>query len=75
VYINTRDKSMYSELEQTWQSKIAKELAAPSSDIAAAFADTVIDGVTRDTCPIELLFVPFCQPGLTQEIRTTTESA
>jgi hypothetical protein len=40
MYINTRDKSMYGELEQTWQSKIAKELAVPSPDTAAALADT-----------------------------------
>jgi len=39
VYINTRDKSMYGELEQTWQSKIAKELNAPTVDIAATLAD------------------------------------
>jgi hypothetical protein len=40
VYINTRDKSMYSDIEQNWQAKITKELNAPSPDAAGALADT-----------------------------------
>lgn len=39
VYINIRDKSMYGDLEQNWQAKIAKELNAPNPDVAAAVAD------------------------------------
>ncbi|MGD0907061.1 MAG: hypothetical protein ABSA96_05740 [Candidatus Acidiferrales bacterium] len=39
VYINTRDKSMYGDLEQNWQAKITKELNAPNPDTAGALAD------------------------------------
>jgi hypothetical protein len=39
VYINTRDKTLYGELEQNWQAKITKELNAPNPDAAAALAD------------------------------------
>jgi hypothetical protein len=40
VYINTRDKSMYSDIEGNWQAKITKELEAANVDTAAAAADT-----------------------------------
>jgi tetratricopeptide (TPR) repeat protein len=39
MYINTRDKAMYRELEQTYQAKIEKALAAPNPDTAAVLAD------------------------------------
>jgi hypothetical protein len=39
VYINTRDKTLYSDLEQNWQAKITKELNAPNPDTAAVLAD------------------------------------
>jgi hypothetical protein len=39
VYINTRDKNMYSELEQNLQAKIAKGLNSPNPDTAALLAD------------------------------------
>jgi hypothetical protein len=39
VYINTRDKGMYGELEQNYQAKIAKALSAPNPDTTAVLAD------------------------------------
>jgi hypothetical protein len=39
MYINTRDKAMYKELEQTYQAKIEKALSAPNPDTAAVLAD------------------------------------
>jgi hypothetical protein len=39
VYINTRSKSMYDELEHVFQARIEKALGAPSPDIAATLAD------------------------------------
>jgi hypothetical protein len=39
VYINTRSKSMYDELEHGFQARIEKALGAPSPDIAATLAD------------------------------------
>jgi high-affinity iron transporter len=39
VYINTRDKGMYDELEHHWQAKIAEGLKAPHPDAAALLAD------------------------------------
>lgn len=39
MYINTRDKAMYDELEKNLQEKITKGLAAPSPDMAALTAD------------------------------------
>lgn len=39
VYINTRDRAMYGELEQNLQAKIAKGLAAPMPDTDSLLAD------------------------------------
>jgi hypothetical protein len=39
VYINTRDKGMYDELEHHWQAKIADGLKAPQPDSTALLAD------------------------------------
>jgi hypothetical protein len=39
MYINTRDKAMYDELEKNLQERITKGLAAPSPDVAALTAD------------------------------------
>lgn len=39
VYINTRDKKMYNELEHNWQAKITEGLKAPQPDTAALLAD------------------------------------
>ena len=39
VYINTRDKNMYSELEQNYQARIAKALDSPDPDKNALLAD------------------------------------
>jgi hypothetical protein len=39
MYINTRDKAMYDEIEHNLQEKITKGLAAPNPDIAALTAD------------------------------------
>lgn len=39
MYINTRDKSMYDELEKNLQARITKGLASPSPDVAALTAD------------------------------------
>jgi hypothetical protein len=39
VYINTRDKAMYDELEKNLQDKISKGLAAPNPDVAALTSD------------------------------------
>jgi len=39
VYINTRDKNMYDELEHHWQAKIADGLKAPQPDTSALLAD------------------------------------
>jgi hypothetical protein len=39
VYINTRDKTLYGDIEQNWQAKITKELNAPNPDTAAILAD------------------------------------
>jgi tetratricopeptide (TPR) repeat protein len=39
VYINTRDKSMYNELELNYQAKITKGLDSPTPDKAALLAD------------------------------------
>ncbi len=39
MYVNTRDKAMYKELEQTYQAKIEKELSAPNPDTAAVLVD------------------------------------
>jgi hypothetical protein len=39
VYINTRDKSMYDELEKNLQDRITKGLASPNPDVAALTAD------------------------------------
>ena len=40
VYINTRDKAMYTDLEQNLQAKINKGFAMPNPDAAALLADT-----------------------------------
>jgi len=40
VYINTRDKGMYSELEQNYQARIEKGLSSPSPDATALLGDT-----------------------------------
>lgn len=40
VYINTRDKNMYDELEHNWQAKIAAGLKSPHPDTAALLADS-----------------------------------
>ena len=40
VYINTRDKAMYTDLEQNWQAKINKGFAMPNPDAATLLADT-----------------------------------
>ena len=39
MYINTRDKAMYDELEKNLQERITKGLAAPSPDVATLTAD------------------------------------
>src|ERR1700722_12131580 len=39
VYVNTRDRAMYGEIEQHWQSMIGKELNGPSPDAAAIAGD------------------------------------
>jgi hypothetical protein len=39
MYINTRDKAMYDELEKNLQERITKGLAAPSPDVVALTAD------------------------------------
>jgi hypothetical protein len=39
MYINTRDKSMYDELEKNLQERISKGLNSPSPDVAALTAD------------------------------------
>jgi high-affinity iron transporter len=39
VYINTRDKNMYAELEQNLQAKISKGLNSPTPDAPALLAD------------------------------------
>jgi hypothetical protein len=39
VYINTRDKAMYSDLEQNYQAGIAKGLSSPSPDTTALLRD------------------------------------
>lgn len=39
VYINTRDKNMYDELEHNYQTRIAKGLSSPSPDTTALLAD------------------------------------
>jgi hypothetical protein len=39
VYINTRDKNMYDELEKNLQERITKGLASPNPDVAALTAD------------------------------------
>jgi len=39
MYINTRDKAMYKELEQDYQAKIEKALGSPNPDTAAVLAD------------------------------------
>ena len=40
VYINTRDRDMYNELEKNYQTKIEEGLKAPKPDVAALIADT-----------------------------------
>lgn len=40
VYINTRDKAMYTDLEQNLQAKIDKGFAMPNPDAAALLSDT-----------------------------------
>src|SRR4029078_5538534 len=40
VYINTRDRDMYNELEKNYQTKIEEGLKAPNPDVAALIADT-----------------------------------
>src|SRR5207344_3038415 len=39
VYINTRDRDMYNELEKNYQVKIEEGLNAPKPDVAAALAN------------------------------------
>jgi hypothetical protein len=39
VYVNTRNKDMYNDLEHNWQAKLDKELATPGADLAAALSD------------------------------------
>jgi hypothetical protein len=39
MYINTRDKSMYTEMEQTYQAKVAKDFGPPNPDMTALLAD------------------------------------
>lgn len=39
VYINTRDKNMYDEIEHHWQAKVADGLKAPQPDTSALLAD------------------------------------
>jgi hypothetical protein len=46
VYVNTRDRAMYGEIEQHWQSQITKELAGPMPD-AAAIANDVTQMIAK----------------------------
>ena len=39
VYVSTRDRAMYGDIEQNWQAKITKELNTPGTDNAAIASD------------------------------------
>ena len=39
VYVNTRSKEMYDEIEHNWQTKVTDDVSKPNADAAAALAD------------------------------------